>query len=327
MGTARSAPGIFTLSKKGGSMKKGKDRSAKAFFSVEENAREMVKLAFSELGIDAEPKDVKVEDPVVSYLDDNLSLEKLLDKLYTVTLKDGDRNTYCIIGLENQSKYDPSMLIRAGISSLVISGWKLKQGEALKPNYIVVLNMSDHEWRGPRTLSECFSKKDLEFLGPSAVDVRIVVIDPHTMSAEKIRSLRTDLSLVLGVIKYKKDKDAFCDYIRSDKRFTDLKEVTLRLISELIDRKLDMEERNMCKALDDLERIRLEEGKAQGFAKGEAQGFAKGEAQGFAKGEAKGRENAIFELRRKGNLSLEVAAEALNLSVEEYARREERFFS
>ena len=292
-------------------MKKGKDRSAKAFFSVEENAREMVKLAFSELGIDAEPKDVKVEDPVVSYLDDNLSLEKLLDKLYTVTLKDGDRNTYCIIGLENQSKYDPSMLIRAGISSLVISGWKLKQGEALKPNYIVVLNMSDHEWRGPRTLSECFSKKDLEFLGPSAVDVRIVVIDPHTMSAEKIRSLRTDLSLVLGVIKYKKDKDAFCDYIRSDKRFTDLKEVTMRLISELIDRKLDMEERNMCKALDDLERIRLEEGKAQGFAKGEA----------------KGRENAIFELRRKGNLSLEVAAEALNLSLEEYARREERFFS
>ena len=60
-------------------MKKGKDRSAKAFFSVEENAREMVKLAFSELGIDAEPKDVKVEDPVVSYLDDNLSLEKLVE--------------------------------------------------------------------------------------------------------------------------------------------------------------------------------------------------------------------------------------------------------
>ena len=63
----------------------------------------------------------------------------------------------------------------------------------------------------------------------------------------------------------------------------------------------------MCKALDDLERIRLEEGEAQGLAKG--------------------RENAIFELRRKGNLSLEVAAEALNLSVEEYVRREERFYS
>ena len=95
--------------------------------------------------------------------------------------------------------------------------------------------------------------------------------------------------------------------------------MTLRLISELEYRKLDIGERNRGKALDDLERIRLEEGKAEGFAKGEA--------QGFAKGEAKGRENAIFELRRKGNLSLEVAAEALNLSVEEYARREERFFS
>ena len=105
----------------------------------------------------------------------------------------------------------------------------------------------------------------------------------------------------------------------------------MRLISELEYRKLDMEERNMCKALDDLERIRFEEGEAQGFASGEAQGFTKGEAQGFTKGEAqclaKGREKTVFELRRKGNLSLEVAAETLNLSLEEYARREERFFS
>ena len=77
----------------------------------------------------------------------------------------------------------------------------------------------------------------------------------------------------------------------------------MRLISGLEYRKLDIGERNMCKALDDLERIKLEEGEAQG------------------------RENAIFELRRKGNLSLEVAAETLNLSLEEYARREERFFS
>ena len=89
----------------------------------------------------------------------------------------------------------------------------------------------------------------------------------------------------------------------------------MRLISELEYRKLDIGERNMCKALDDLERIRFEEGEAKGFARGEAQGFAKG------------RENAIFELRRKGNLSLEVAAETLNLSLEEYARRAERFFS
>ena len=97
----------------------------------------------------------------------------------------------------------------------------------------------------------------------------------------------------------------------------------MRLISELEYRKLDIGERNMCKALDDLERIRFEEGEAQGFASGEAQGFTKGEAQGLAKG----REKTVFELRRKGNLSLEVAAETLNLSLEEYARREEGFFS
>ena len=89
----------------------------------------------------------------------------------------------------------------------------------------------------------------------------------------------------------------------------------MRLISELEYRKLDIGERNMCKALDNLERIRFEEGEAKGFARGEAQGLAKG------------REKTVFELRRKGNLSLEIAAETLNLSLEEYARREERFFS
>ena len=83
--------------------------------------------------------------------------------------------------------------------------------------------------------------------------------------------------------------------------------MTLCLISELEYRKLDIGERNMCKALDDLKRIRFEEGEAQGLAKG--------------------REKTVFELRRKGNLSLEVAAETLNLSLEEYAKREERFFS
>ena len=41
----------------------------------------MVKLAFSELGLDAEPKEVRVEDPVVSYLDDNLSLEVAAEAL------------------------------------------------------------------------------------------------------------------------------------------------------------------------------------------------------------------------------------------------------
>ena len=43
--------------------------------------------------------------------------------------------------------------------------------------------------------------------------------------------------------------------------------------------------------------------------------------------EAKGETNTIFKLRREGYLTVEVAADKLGLSVEEYLKREDNFFS
>ena len=46
-----------------------------------------------------------------------------------------------------------------------------------------------------------------------------------------------------------------------------------------------------------------------------------------AKGEAKGEANAIYKLRRDGLLDRKIAADRLGLSVEEYTKREDKFFS
>ena len=43
--------------------------------------------------------------------------------------------------------------------------------------------------------------------------------------------------------------------------------------------------------------------------------------------EAKGEANTIFKLRREGYLTVEVAADELGLSVDEYLKREDSFFS
>ena len=43
--------------------------------------------------------------------------------------------------------------------------------------------------------------------------------------------------------------------------------------------------------------------------------------------EAKGEANKVFKLRREGYLTVEVAADKLGLSVEEYLKREDSFFS
>ena len=284
-------------------MEKGKDRASKLYFSDPERAREIVRLALKRMGVNAELTDLTIEDPVVSFMDTKISIEKLLDKLYKITLSNDESSTFCLMGLENQSKFDAHMLIRAGITSLLIYDWKLSLKEELKPVFIVVLNMSEEEWKGPTRLEDYFSKEDLELLGPLMVNVRMLVIDPYTMEEDEFDSLKTDLELILKIIKYKSDKDAFCGYISSEERFKKLDEVTAKLVAELINVDMDGEDGNVCKAIEDLINDSKEEGRIEGEV------------------------NAIYKLRRDGILNLDVAADRLGLSLEEYNKREERFFS
>ena len=284
-------------------MEKGKDRASKLYFSDPERAREIVRLALKRMGVNAELTDLTIEDPVVSFMDTKISIEKLLDKLYKITLSNDESSTFCLMGLENQSKFDAHMLIRAGITSLLIYDWKLSLKEELKPVFIVVLNMSEGEWKGPTILEDYFSKEDLELLGPLMVNVRMLVIDPYTMEEDEFDSLKTDLELILKIMKYKSDKNAFCSYISSEERFKKLDEVTAKLVAELINVDMDGEDDNVCKAIEDLINDSKEEGRIEGEV------------------------NAIYKLRRDGILNLDVAADRLGLSLEEYNNREERFFS
>ncbi|MCI6114918.1 MAG: Rpn family recombination-promoting nuclease/putative transposase [Spirochaetales bacterium] len=280
-------------------MEKGKDRASKLYFSDPERAREIVRLALKRMGVNAELTDLTIEDPVVSFMDTKISIEKLLDKLYKITLSNDESSTFCLMGLENQSKFDAHMLIRAGITSLLIYDWKLSLKEELKPVFIVVLNMSEGEWKGPTRLEDYFSKEDLELLGPLMVNVRMLVIDPHGMGEEEMDGLKTDLDLVLKVIKYKSDKDAFCGYISSEERFKKLDEVTAKLVAELASVDIDGGGNAVCKAIEDL----IKDSKEEGISE------------------------TIFKLRRDGLLNREVAAGRLGLSVEEYIKREDKYFS
>ena len=114
-----------------------------------------------------------------------------------------------------------------------------------------------------------------------------------------MNGLKTDLDLVLKVIKYKSDKDAFCGYISSEERFKKLDEVTAKLVAELANVDIDGGGNAVCKAIEDL----IKDSKEEGISE------------------------TIFKLRRDGLLNREVAAGRLGLSVEEYTKREDRFFS
>ena len=59
-------------------MEKGKDRASKLYFSDLGRAKELITIALRRLGIDAGLSEIVIEDPVVSFLDTRISMEKLL---------------------------------------------------------------------------------------------------------------------------------------------------------------------------------------------------------------------------------------------------------
>ena len=87
--------------------------------------------------------------------------------------------------------------------------------------------------------------------------------------------------------------------------------MTAKLVAELANIEIGEGERDVCKAIEDLINDSKEEGRIEGIA------------EGIAEGEA----NAIYKLRRDGLLNRDVAAGRLGLSVEEYNKRENEFFS
>ena len=107
--------------------------------------------------------------------------------------------------------------------------------------------------------------------------------------------------MILGFIL--RQNTTLARQINSDESFSHLDEITLKLVSELINVDMDGGDDNVCKAIEDL--------------------IKDSEAKGETKGEAK----KVFKLRREGYISIEVAADELCLSIEEYKKREERFFS
>ena len=77
-----------------------------------------------------------------------------------------------------------------------------------------------------------------------------------------------------------------------------LDEITLKLVSELIKSDMDGGDDNVCKAIEDL----IKDSKEEGISE------------------------TIFKLRRDGLLNREVAAGRLGLNVEEYTKREDKYF-
>ena len=285
-------------------MAKEKDRAAKNFFSDPKIFSEFVNLSLFNGEERIKAEDLREIDPVNSTVfTKNKSLEVLVDNLYDSTVKESDENVYAIIGLESQAYSDKHMVIRAGIASLLIYDNQIantKEGEKLKPVYIIVFNMLDRKWSNATDLRKLLSKEAIKVFGYPLVNAGYYVLDPHELKGEKINKISKPLKLVLNIIKNQGDKKELLSYINSEEAFKNLDYKTAKLLETIM--KVDIPNDggyNMCKAIEDIKNDGRFEGKSE----------------------------TLYELTHDGVITKEIAANKLNITVEKFEKDMKAYFN
>ena len=281
-------------------MAKEKDRAAKNFFSDPKIFSEFVNLSLFNGEERIKAEDLREIDPVNSTVfTKNKSLEVLVDNLYDSTVKESDENVYAIIGLESQAYSDKHMVIRAGIASLLIYDNQIantKEGEKLKPVYIIVFNMLDRKWSNATDLRKLLSKEAIKVFGYPLVNAGYYVLDPHELKGEKLNKISKPLKLVLNIIKNQRDKKELLSYINSEEAFKNLDYKTAKLLETIM--KVDIPNDggyNMCKAIEDIKN----DGKLE----------------------------TLYELTRDGVITKETAASKLNITVGKFEKDMKAYFA
>ena len=293
-------------------MAKEKDRAAKNFFSDPKIFSEFVNLSLFNGEERIKAEDLREIDPVNSTVfTKNKSLEVLVDNLYDSTVKESDENVYAIIGLESQAYSDKHMVIRAGIASLLIYDNQIatiKEGEKLKPVYIIVFNMLDRKWSNATDLRKLLSDEAIKVFGYPLVNAGYYVLDPHELKGEKLNKISKPLKLVLNIIKNQRDKKELLSYINSEEAFKNLDYKTAKLLETIM--KVDIPNDggyNMCKAIEDIKN----DGKLEGLLEGKREGLREG----------------LYELTRDGIITKEIAAKKLNITVEKFEKDMKAYFN
>ena len=135
----------------------------------------------------------------------------------------------------------------------------------------------------------------------------LYLIDPAKLTEEELDKFSTSLKEVMGYIKYPKDKEKLLEFLRTDTRKTiemNAARVIKMITNTPIEVSEEMEEIEMCKAIDDL----ILESESRGRMEGEKKGEAKGMIEiclemNFSK------EDILRKLQDKLNISMQQASE------------------
>lgn len=260
------------------------------------------------------------------------AVQRYRDLLKSVVVKQDERTSYVLLGVENQTDVHYAMPVRNAIYDALQYGRQVadiaaehrrnkkefsgkNNGEYLsgylkedhiRPVITLVIHFGAEEWDGPLSLHEMMSTRDMELLS-FVENYRIHLIDPAKLTEEQLDQFSTSLKEVMGYIKYSKNKEQLLKFLQTDTHRS-IEMNAVRVIKTITNTPIEVseeeEEIEMCKAIEDL----IAESEARGRAEGETRGEAKGMIEicldmSFSK------EDILKKLQEKLNISLQQAGE------------------
>ena len=267
-------------------------------------------------------------------------MQKYRDILKSAVIKQDEKMSYVLLGIENQTDVHYAMPVRNAIYDALQYGRQVadiaaghrrnkndfsgkNNGEYLsgflkedhiRPVITLVIHFGAEEWDGPLSLHEMMSTRDMELLS-FVENYRIHLIDPAKLTEEQLDHFSTSLKEVMGYIKYSKNKEQLLKFLQTDTHRS-IEMNAVRVIKTITNTPIEVseeeEEIEMCKAIEDL----IAESEARGRAEGEVRGRAEGETRGEAKGMIEicldmsfSKEDILKKLQEKLNISLQQAGE------------------
>jgi hypothetical protein len=262
------------------------------------------------------------------------AVQKYRDVFKSMVIKQDEKTSYVLLGIENQTDVHYAMPVRNVIYDALQYGRQVadiaadhrrnkkdfpgkSNGEYLsgffkedhiRPIITLVIHFGAEEWDGPLSLHEMMATRDMEILS-FVENYRIHLIDSTKLTEEELNKFSTSLKEVMGYIKYSKDKEKLMEFLRKDTHKTiemNAARVIKTITNTPIEVSEEMEEIEMCKAIEDL----ILEGEAKGEAKGLIEICLE---MNFSK------EDILRKLQDKLNISMQQASEYFEI----YGRKTE----
>ncbi|MGN1404730.1 MAG: Rpn family recombination-promoting nuclease/putative transposase, partial [Erysipelotrichaceae bacterium] len=163
------------------------------------------------------------------------AIQKYRDIFKQAIVKQDDKATYVLLGIENQTDIHYAMPVRNMIYDALsydeqvsaiekynrdnkltdfnghyLSGFL--KSDKLLPVITLVVYFGADKWDGPLTLHEMLDT-DNDVVLKYTQNYRINLIEPYVIDEEELKMFSSDLGRVLSIIKYSKDRDRFKQFV------------------------------------------------------------------------------------------------------------------